>query len=324
MPSTSWISSCVAAASESALPKWRARFCAVTQPTSGMLRPNSTRWNGVAFDASIASITFVAERSWKPSSSSSCSFVSRYSAGIERTMPSAHSRRTSCSPTPSMSAAAMTQLISDSRPRDSQAGFGQRCITSPSGLTISASQSGQFAGMRKGLVPALVREHRADDLRDHVAGALDDHDVALADVLAVDVLLVVERRLGDGDAADLDRLQLRPRVERARAADADVDLFSFVCRGHRRPLVGARPARAAVQRAEPLLLLDRVDLAHHAVDLVVELDAPRPPTPRRRARRPRSSRAAPRTGCVRKPRSRSHSSVSHWLANSIPSWAPRP
>jgi hypothetical protein len=40
-----------------------------------------------------------------------------------------------------------------------------------------------------------VRKDRADDLRDHVAGALDDDEVTLADVLAVDVLLVVERRL---------------------------------------------------------------------------------------------------------------------------------
>ena len=33
-----------------------------------------------------------------------------------------------------------------------------------------------------------------DDLRDDVAGALDDHRVADADVLAADVVLVVQRR----------------------------------------------------------------------------------------------------------------------------------
>src|SRR5262249_7188618 len=44
-------------------------------------------------------------------------------------------------------------------------------------------------------------------------------------------------------------------------------------RGHRRPLVGARPARAFVQRAEPSLLVERVDLDDDAVDLVVELEA---------------------------------------------------
>ena len=44
-----------------------------------------------------------------------------------------------------------------------------------------------------------------------------------------------------------------------------------VRRRHRRPLVGARPAGPLVQRAEPRLLLERVDLDHDPVDLVVEL-----------------------------------------------------
>ena len=54
-----------------------------------------------------------------------------------------------------MSAAACTQLISDSSPRDGQARFGHRCIASPSGLTISALQSGHRSGMRNGFVRFL-------------------------------------------------------------------------------------------------------------------------------------------------------------------------
>src|SRR5204863_3028796 len=73
----------------------------------------------------------------------------------------------------------------------------------------------------------LVLPGGPDDLRDHVARALHDDDVALADVLAVDVLLVVERRARDGDAPDLDRLEHRPRVERAGAADANQDLVQL-------------------------------------------------------------------------------------------------
>ena len=53
-----------------------------------------------------------------------------------------------------MSSAAPTQWISVSRPRDGQARFGQRCITSPSGLTIPSSQSGQRSGIRNGAVPS--------------------------------------------------------------------------------------------------------------------------------------------------------------------------
>jgi hypothetical protein len=55
-----------------------------------------------------------------------------------------------------MSIAAITQWLSVSRPRDSHFGFGQRCIASPSGLTIFAPQSGHFSGIRNSLV-RLVR-----------------------------------------------------------------------------------------------------------------------------------------------------------------------
>ena len=113
-----------------------------------------------------------------------------------------------------------------------------------------------------------------DDLRDDISGALHDHEIALTDPLAVDVLLVVQRRAGDRDAADLDGLEHCPRVEGTRAADADRNLQQPGSRRHGRPLVGARPAWALVERAKPLLLFERVDLDHDAVDLVVELLAP--------------------------------------------------
>ncbi len=69
-----------------------------------------------------------------------------------------------------------------------------------------------------------VRAGRPDDLRDDVACALDDDVVALADLLAVDVLLVVEGRARDRHASHLDRLDHRPRVQRAGSADPDEDL----------------------------------------------------------------------------------------------------
>src|SRR5207237_3099385 len=68
---------------------------------------------------------------------------------------------------------------------------------------------------------APMRPRRTDDLRNDVACALDDDVVALADLLAVDVLFVVQRRAGDRDAADLHRLHDRPRVESAGAAHTD-------------------------------------------------------------------------------------------------------
>src|SRR5205085_12483440 len=44
-----------------------------------------------------------------------------------------------------------------------------------------------------------------------------------------------------------------------------------------RPLECARPARPLVERPEPALLVERVDLYDDAVDLVVELGAPHLP-----------------------------------------------
>ena len=120
----------------------------------------------------------------------------------------------------------------------------------------------------------LVLARRPDDLRDHVAGALHDHEVALADVLPRDVLLVVECRARHGDAADVHWLELGERSEHARPPHPNMDPHQPRRRGGRRPLVRAREAGAAVERAQRLLLSERVDLDHDAVDLVVELGAP--------------------------------------------------
>jgi hypothetical protein len=122
-----------------------------------------------------------------------------------------------------------------------------------------------------------VREHGPDDLRDHVTRALDDDGVADADVLAVDVVLVVEGRVRDGHASDLDGLELRPRVECAGPSHSDTDLQELRLGGHRRPLVRAGPSRATVELAQAPLLVVGIDLDHDPVDLVVELDALRLP-----------------------------------------------
>ncbi len=88
-------------------------------------------------------------------------------------------------------------------------------------------------------------QHRTEDLRDHVARALHDHGVADAHVLARDLVLVVQRGARNQHAADIHRLQIGDRRERAGAADLDRDVFQ-----HRRRLLGGefprgRPARLA-------------------------------------------------------------------------------
>ena len=124
------------------------------------------------------------------------------------------------------------------------------------------------------LRPAPMRSRGPDDLGNDVARALDDDVVALADPFAVDVLLVVQRRARDGDAPDLDGLHDRPGIQRTGPPHPDADLEQTSDRRQRRPFVRARPTRTRMQHAEPALLVERVDLDHDAVDLVVELQPP--------------------------------------------------
>ena len=127
-------------------------------------------------------------------------------------------------------------------------------------------------------------DHDVDDLRNHVAGALDDDGVAdpdiaaLAQLLAVaadalDVVLVVQRDVLHDDAADADRLELADRRERAGAADLDLDIPQHGDGALGRKFVRDRPARRARYEAEALLPVEAVDLVDDAVDVVVELGA---------------------------------------------------
>jgi len=54
--------------------------------------------------------------------------------------------------------------------------------------------------------------HDLDDVGDHVAGALDQHGVADADVLLPDLVLVVEAHVADHDAGELDGWSLATGV----------------------------------------------------------------------------------------------------------------
>ena len=110
-------------------------------------------------------------------------------------------------------------------------------------------------------------ESHAHDLRDNVPGALDHDPITDADVLALDLVLIVERRVRDGDATDPDRIESRDRRERAGAADLELDRLEGRLRLLGRELEGDRPARRAGEGAEAFLLVESVDLEHGPVDL---------------------------------------------------------
>ncbi len=124
-------------------------------------------------------------------------------------------------------------------------------------------------------------DHDVDDLRNHVAGALDHDGVADPDIAApaqffavaadaLDVILVMQRDVLHDHAADADRLELADRRERAGAADLDLDVPEHGHGALGREFVRDRPARRARHEAEAFLPVDAVDLVDDAVDVVIE------------------------------------------------------
>jgi hypothetical protein len=124
-----------------------------------------------------------------------------------------------------------------------------------------------------GTAGALV-EDDAHDLRDHIAGAAHDHGVADAGVLARDLVLVVERGVGDDDAAHRHRLELGGGRQRAGAAYVDHDVEEPGGGFLGGELVRDGPARGARDEAQPLLPVELVDLVDDAVDVVAEPGTP--------------------------------------------------
>ena len=121
-------------------------------------------------------------------------------------------------------------------------------------------------------------DQRCHDLGDDVAGPGDHHLVADADVLAGEILLVVERRRAHGHPAQMRRLEHREGDEMAGPADVPDDCVEHRRRRHRRELPGDRVARLPPDDAELAPEPAVVDLDDGAVDLVVEaLPLPLPP-----------------------------------------------
>src|SRR5439155_7440551 len=112
---------------------------------------------------------------------------------------------------------------------------------------------------------------RGDYLRNDLTRPLDEHRVADTDVLAVDVLFVVQGRKLHDDPTDLHRLEDRERVQAAGAANVNADLLQRRRRLGWRELVRDGPARLTPDVAELLVQRAVLDLDDDAVDLIVEL-----------------------------------------------------
>ena len=153
---------------------------------------------------------------------------------------------------------------------------GVRAVDADRALVLDDRRPADRA-VRRHLVLALgpgpPLDDRPDDLRDDVAGLLEDDPVADPDVLAPDLVEVVEGRARDGRAGDLDRRHVRDRRQRPGPADVRDDVLDEGLDLLGRELEGDRPARRPADHPEPRLLVDPVDLDDDAVGLVREVVA---------------------------------------------------
>ena len=115
--------------------------------------------------------------------------------------------------------------------------------------------------------------HDADHLGDHVAALLDHHQVADADVLALDLVGVVEGGALHRGARHRHRIEDGHRRDRPGAAHLQADLEEPGADLLGGELEGHGAARALAGAAEPLLLIEGVHLEHDAVHLVRQLVA---------------------------------------------------
>ena len=88
-------------------------------------------------------------------------------------------------------------------------------------------------------------QHDADNLWDHIAGPLHDDRIADADILARNLVFVVQRGIGHNHAADRDGLKLGDGRQGTRAANLDLDVAENSRRLLGREFVRNRPARAS-------------------------------------------------------------------------------
>ena len=150
----------------------------------------------------------------------------------------------------------------------------QRTATWPSSFTTLLPHSGQVVGMRNFFsLPVRASVLHAHHRRNHFAGFFDHDAVADANVFALDLVFIVQRRATDRAAAHEHRLKHGDRREGSGASDLndDVDQTRFHAFGF--VFVSDRPARRFRGEPEPLALRERIDFHDGAVGLIGKIVA---------------------------------------------------
>ena len=148
---------------------------------------------------------------------------------------------------------------------DAHAAVGDLAVLMHHGAAAARAVRGHLE--RRG-VGGPERKNGPHNLGDDVACLVDHHRVAHANVLAVNLVDVVQRRARDGGAGDHHGVELGHGGEHAGAADLDRDVAQDGLPLLGRELEGGEEARGARGETEVVLEGEGVDLHHHAVDVV--------------------------------------------------------
>ena len=136
-------------------------------------------------------------------------------------------------------------------------------------LVHSGAAHGTVGGCGDGgfIATAQLLLH-GDDGGNDLAGFFNDDDIAHTDVLAFDLLVVVQRGIADGAPADEHGHQPRHGRESASAAHLDVDGQQLGLRLLGLVFVGNGPARGLAGDAELALISKAVHLDHRAIGFI--------------------------------------------------------
>ena len=128
-----------------------------------------------------------------------------------------------------------------------------------------------FFGQRNRLETVRpLAQHDGSHFGYHIASAPDDDSVADTDVLAMQLINVVQRCITHGNPANEYRFQTSDRRQSAGSPDLEFNGFDQGEFFLRRKLVRDGPARRTRHETQLALQCETVDLVHDAVDVVAE------------------------------------------------------
>ena len=116
-------------------------------------------------------------------------------------------------------------------------------------------------------------QHGANNLGNHVTGFMHHDGVAHAHVLAANLVDVMQRGTRDGRAGYGNGVEFGDRREHASAAHLNANFAQHGLLFFGREFECDGPTRRAGGKTQVGLLFERVDLHHHAVDVVIEVGA---------------------------------------------------